>query len=91
MKIMNELKQFGRNCVEAVKSASKSVKMAVGGAIASMTATASQATDVAFDSATKTFTGEFDLSPYYSAIGVVIAAIAVVAAIKLAINQFKRV
>lgn len=61
------------------------------GLMALVGTTSSYATDVAFDAATKTFTGEFDLSPYYSAIGVVIAAIAVVAAIKLAINQFKRV
>lgn len=46
---------------------------------------------VAFDNVSKSFTGEFDLAPYYSAIGIVITAIAVVAAIKLAVGQFKRV
>ena len=46
---------------------------------------------VTFDSATNSFLGTFDLAPYYSAIGIVITAIAVVAAIKLAIGQFRRV
>ncbi|MDY0194394.1 MAG: hypothetical protein RBR93_12870 [Aliarcobacter butzleri] len=37
------------------------------------------------------FTGTFDLGPYYSAIGLVVGAIAVVASIGLAIKTFKRV
>lgn len=46
---------------------------------------------VTFDKLTQEFGGSFELAPYYSAIGIVITAIAVVAAIKLAIGQFKRV
>ena len=46
---------------------------------------------ITFDEATTSFSGTFDLSPYYSAIGIVIVAIAVVAAIGLAIKQFRRV
>jgi len=37
------------------------------------------------------FAGSFDLDPYYSAIGMVIGAIAVVASIKLAVSAFRRV
>ena len=46
---------------------------------------------VTFDNTTQSFAGTFDLAPYYSAIGIVIGAIAVVAAIRLAVGQFKRV
>ncbi len=46
---------------------------------------------VTFDDATSSFTGTFDLAPYYSAIGIVITAIALVAAIGLALKQFRRV
>jgi len=37
------------------------------------------------------FAGTFDLAPYYSAITIIVGAIAVIAAIGLAIRQFKRV
>ncbi len=37
------------------------------------------------------FSGSFDLAPYYSAIGIIVTAIAVVAAIRLALTQFRRV
>lgn len=47
--------------------------------------------NVEFNAATKTFTGVFELNPYYSAVGVIIGAIAVVAAIGLALKQFRRV
>jgi hypothetical protein len=90
MKIMNELRKFGSQCVEAVKNASNSVKTLVVGTGAMIGATASKAA-VTFDSATQSFGGTFDLAPYYSAIGIVIGAIAVVAAIRLAVGQFKRV
>lgn len=48
------------------------------------------ATDVAYTAGTG-FTGTFDLTPYYSSITIIVAAIAVVSAIKLALNTFKRV
>lgn len=37
------------------------------------------------------FSGEFDLTPFYSAVGIVIGAIAVVVSVKLAISMFRRV
>ena len=37
------------------------------------------------------FTGTFDLGPYYSAIAIIVTAIAIIAALKLAIRQFKSV
>ena len=46
---------------------------------------------ITFDDATQTFAGVFDLGPFYSAIGIIITAIAIVAAIGLAIKQFRRV
>lgn len=46
---------------------------------------------VTFDNATKSFGGTFDLSPFYSAIGIIIGAIAIVASIRLALGAFKRV
>jgi len=46
--------------------------------------------DVTYTEATG-FVGSFDLAPYYSAIGMVIGAIAVVASIKLAVSAFRRV
>ena len=46
---------------------------------------------VTFDNATTSFAGVFELTPFYSAVGIVIGAIAVVASIKLAIGMFKRV
>jgi len=75
MKILNTLKKS---------------KMALLG-VASTIATVSANAAVSYDGTTNAFTGTFDLGPYYSAIGIVITAIAVVAAIKLAVGQFKRV
>ncbi|MDU5326009.1 hypothetical protein [Campylobacter ureolyticus] len=37
------------------------------------------------------FAGSFDLTYYYSAIGIVVTAIAIVAAIGLGIRQFKKI
>jgi hypothetical protein len=90
MKIMNELKKFGSKCVEVVKNTSRSIKTLVVGAGAALSATASKAA-VTFDGTTQQFSGIFDLGPFYSAVGIVITAIAVVAAIGLAIRQFRKV
>lgn len=65
-------------------------KLMLLGLLLSLGVTANAA-DVGFDTATKSFTGTFDLAPYYSAVGIIVAAIAVIAAIGLAIRQFKRV
>lgn len=37
------------------------------------------------------FTGDFDLTYFYSAIGIIVTAIAIVAAIGLALRQFRRI
>ena len=37
------------------------------------------------------FTGSFDLTPYYTAIGIIVTAISVIAAVGLALRQFKKV
>ena len=67
----------------------KSKVLAVAG-LAAVGATNSMAA-VAFDGATGTFSGTFDLAPYYSAVGIIIGAIAIIAAIGLAIRQFRKV
>ena len=46
---------------------------------------------VSFDGLTQSFSGTFDLTAYYSAITIIIVAISVVAAIRLAVRQFKGV
>lgn len=48
------------------------------------------AADISYAEATG-FTGTFNLTPFYSAIGIVVVAIGVVSAIKLALGTFKRV
>lgn len=48
------------------------------------------AADVAYNS-TNGFTGVFNLTPFYSAVGIIVVAIGVVASVKLAIGMFKRV
>lgn len=88
--MLDTLKSIVHTGVEAVKKASNTVKTLVVGGAAVVGASASKAA-VTFDSSTQSFAGTFDLAPYYTAIGIVITAIAVVAAIKLAIGQFKRV
>jgi len=95
MKIMNEQKRYGSNSVEVLNTfkGTKGVKVAKGlvvGAGVALSSTVASAA-VTFDSSTQSFGGTFDLAPYYSAIGIVITAIAVVAAIRLAVGQFKRV
>jgi hypothetical protein len=46
---------------------------------------------VVFDGLTQTFSGSFDLTPFYSAIGIIVVAIAIVAGIRLAFRSFKSV
>ena len=79
-----------KNKLEALKAKLGQYKGAVVAGAATMTTVGANAA-VTFDSSTQSFGGTFDLAPYYSAIGIVIGAIAVVAAIRLAIGQFKRV
>ena len=64
--------------------------VALGLAMSGVAPTASNAADIAYAEATG-FTGTFNLTPFYSAIGIVVVAIGVVAAIKLALGTFKRV
>ena len=37
------------------------------------------------------FTGTFNLTPFYSAVGIIVVAIGVVASIKLALGMFRKV
>ena len=37
------------------------------------------------------FTGTFDLTPYYTAVGIIVTAISVIAAVGLALRQFRKV
>lgn len=60
------------------------------GVVALVAGTASQAA-VTFDSATQSFAGSFDLTPYYTAIGIIVVAIAIIAGIKLGLKGFKTV
>ena len=52
--------------------------------------TASQAA-VTFDPVTQSFAGSFDLTPYYTAIGIIVVAIAIIAGIKLGLRGFSQV
>ena len=90
MKFMNELKKFGSKCVEVIQNTSRSIKTLVVGSGAVLSATASKAA-VTFDAGTQQFSGIFDLGPFYSAVAIIVTAIAVVAAIGLAISQFRKV
>ena len=53
-------------------------------------ATNAMAEGIAFTKDTG-FSGSFDLTYFYSAIGIVVTAIAIVAAIGLGIRQFKKI
>lgn len=46
--------------------------------------------DVTFSEGTG-FSGSFDLSYFYSAVGIIVSAIAIVSAIGLAIRQFRKI
>lgn len=37
------------------------------------------------------FAGTFDLTPYYTAVGIIVTAISVIAAVGLALRQFRKV
>lgn len=65
----------------------KSLKVIVLTGLASLGAFAA---DVSYSSASG-FTGDFNLTPFYSAVGIIVVAIGVVASVKLAIGMFKRV
>ncbi|MDD3323698.1 MAG: hypothetical protein PHN38_01050 [Sulfurospirillaceae bacterium] len=65
-------------------------KLFLGALVGFMTLASNASAAVTYTEGTG-FAGTFDLTPYYSAIGIVITAIAVVAAIRLALGTFKRV
>lgn len=80
-----------KTAFQKAKSGVKKGALAVAGALGlSVGATPSQAA-VTFDGLTQSFSGTFDLTAYYSAITIIIVAISVVAAIRLAVRQFKGV
>lgn len=64
------------------------VLVAVAAAAAVCVDTASAAVTFSKDNG---FTGDFDLTYFYSAIGIIVTAIAIVAAIGLALRQFRRI
>lgn len=82
-------RMFKRAQEKLARVGSKAKAVVVAGSTAVIT-TASQAADIAYAEATG-FTGTFNLTPFYSAIGIVVVAIGVVSAIKLALGTFKRV
>lgn len=91
MKLMTYVKKFGSNLVKLGKNVKdKALGLFVAGG-ALMAGASNARADVAFDSATKTFSGELDLTPFYSSTGIAIGAIATVTAIGLAIAMFRRV
>jgi len=71
--------------LEKLKS-SKALVLTAGSVLATVSANAA----VSYDP-TAGFSGDFDLTPFYSAVGIVVGAVAVVAAVKLAIGMFRRV
>lgn len=58
--------------------------------ITALASVASFAADITFADGAG-FTGTFNLTPFYSAIGIIVVAIGVVASIKLALGMFKKV
>ena len=64
---------------------------AVGFISTSANAAVAASSGVTFDPVSHTFAGVFDLGPYYSAIGIGIGAVAIVASLRLAWNTFKRI
>lgn len=58
--------------------------------ITALSALGAFAADVSYSSLNG-FTGDFNLTPFYSAVGIIVVAIGVVASVKLAIGMFKRV
>jgi len=79
-----------KNAFSKVGSFIKDKKLLiVGGAATTLAATNSFAA-VTFDSASKTFTGDVDLAPYYSGVTVAIALIGTIMAVTLAIRAIKQ-
>lgn len=58
--------------------------------ITALSALGAFAADVSYSSSSG-FTGDFNLTPFYSAVGIIVVAIGVVSSVKLAIGMFKRV
>lgn len=58
--------------------------------LASLGAVGAFAQDVSYTVGTG-FVGTFNLTPFYSAVGIIVVAIGVVASIKLALGMFKKV
>lgn len=91
MKLMTYAKKFGSNLVKLGKNVKdKALGLFVAGG-ALMAGASNARADVVFDSSTKSFSGDFDLTPFFSAVGIIIGAIAVVASIGLSIRQFSKV
>ncbi|MBU0632603.1 hypothetical protein KKA17_08155 [bacterium] len=89
---VNSSKESDNGVISRVVAFAKKAALAALGLIGANYALVGQkaAAAVSFDNTTG-FSGSFDLVFYYSAIGIIVTAIAVVAAIKLGILQFKRI
>lgn len=88
--MINILKNGFNYVKSSVKKAGGKALAVLGGLGLAAAGTPAKAA-VTFDGTTGTFSGIFDLAPYYSAVGIIIGAIAVIAAIGLAIRQFRKV
>jgi anti-sigma-K factor RskA len=84
---MNRMIKRAKDKLARVGSATKGAVVAVGSTVG---ATVSHAQDVVYTEASG-FTGTFNLTPFYSAVAIIVVAIAVVASIKLALGMFKKV
>ncbi len=58
--------------------------------LTALSAVGAFAADVSYTAGTG-FTGTFNLTPFYSAVGIIVVAIGVVASIKLALGMFRKV
>ena len=87
MKIFDTI---GTTCKKvASKANDKSLALAVG-AMSVIGASSANAADVSYTESAG-FTGTFNLTPFYSAVAIIVVAIGVVASIRLALTMFKKV
>lgn len=80
-----------RKFIDKAKALVQTSKAKVLGVVAVALASADTASAAVTFSKDNGFTGDFDLTYFYSAIGIIVTAIAIVAAIGLALRQFRRI
>ena len=90
MKKLTNIIACGASALKQSKAVVNEKKALVTAAVlGTVGSTNSFAADIAYDVATNTFTGDFNLTPYYSAVGILVVALALVGATGLAIKTFK--